>query len=273
MDCTRISSLLVLGAFLTLSSIFLPSMSSSSSTSTSVTPADPAAPQHMKSGQTTKNTWYDERIRDRGVIYFYEKNTPFYEFTNFYETKNPLKINGYKWPTTEQYYQAGKITDESLKSLIREGYDSNWADKKPAKKSWGAWAFYIANQSPDVKLKAQVRPDWRKMLSNGMQRNINRMLVALRAKFDQDPALATELLKTYPKVLVEDSPYDGYFGAGNEQGQNPVPQGTGQNILGRMLMHVRKELFRKKNNLPNPERPFDIQNDFTLDFLLSGAKI
>jgi ribA/ribD-fused uncharacterized protein len=212
---------------------------------------NPAAPQHMKPGQNTQNTWYDQRIINRGVIYFYDKTQPYYWMTNFFDA--PIKVDGFDWPTTEQYYQAGKFTDNSLRS-------------------WGSWAFYIANESKDVKQKAQVRADWFQVIPRlGMQRNINRMLVALRAKFAHGSKLGNDLLATYPKVLVEDSPYDGYFGAGDEK--KKIAQGTGQNLLGRMLMHVRKELYRKSQNMQNPERPLDVNNDFTLDYLLSGGKI
>ncbi len=221
----------------------------------------------------SQNTWYDTRIKNRGVVYFYEKGKPYYEFTNFFEPKSPVKIDGFDWPTTEQYYQAGKFTENSIRDLIRRGSNQSWKDRKPSHKSWGAWAFYIANEAPEIKNKAQQRQDWFTAIPGlGMQRNINRMLVALRAKFNQDPHLRKLLLNTYPQVLVEDSPGDGYFGTGNPN--KNIPLGTGQNLLGRMLMHVRKEIYRKDVlGNPNPETPFNTNTDFTLDYLLSGAKI
>ncbi len=254
---------LLAGSFIALQCISLTAMGWS-----------PSTPQHMEAGQNTAGTWYDQRIAQRGVIYFYDNGKPYYEFTNFFDLKTPVRIDGFTWPTTEQYYQAGKYTDNSLRNLIRTGSDKNWSDKKPHHKSWGAWAFYIANQADEVEKRATVRADWFSVIpALGMQRNINRMLVALRAKFNQDRALAKQLLDTYPAVLVEDSNKDGYFGAGNPQGKTPVAQGMGENLLGRMLMHVRKELYRKLHNIPNPERPFDVANDFSLASLLGGGKI
>lgn len=235
--------------------------------------ADPSTPQHMQPHQNRTGTWYDQKIINRGVIYFYDNSRPYYSFTNFFELPKSAHIDGYTWHTTEQYYQAGKFTDKSLRNLIRKGSDHKWHEKKPAHKSWGSWAFYIANESSEVKQKAKVRSDWFEYLPTlGMQRNINRMLVALRAKFGQNPDLAQQLLATYPKILVEDSYKDGYFGAGNPNGKTQVTQGHGQNLLGRMLMHVRKELYRKKKNIPNPERPFEM-NEFSLDYLLNGGQI
>lgn len=234
---------------------------------------EPASnPQHMVTGQHTTNTWYDKRIQNRGVIYFYDSSKPYYFLTNFYEPQFPMKIDGYEWRTTEQYYQAGKFTDKTLRSLIRKGSHKNWKAYKPAKQSWGAWAFYVANEDPEVKEKASVRADWLHVIPGlSMQRNINRMLVGLRAKFAHGTTLGKKLLATYPKVLVEDSPLDGFFGVGDKHAA--IAQGTGQNVLGRMLMHVRRELHRKQKKKAHPEHPFDVQKDFALEYLLTGGKI
>ena len=102
---------------------------------------DPSTPQHMEPGQNTAGTWYDQRIAQRGVIYFYDHGKPYYTFTNFYKLKSPLRIDGFSWPTTEQYYQAGKFTDNTLRNLIRTGSDSNWKDHKPKQKSWETGRF------------------------------------------------------------------------------------------------------------------------------------
>jgi ribA/ribD-fused uncharacterized protein len=62
------------------------------------------------------------------------------------------------------------------------------------------------------------------------------MSKALRAKFAA-PALKTLLLSTGERPLVEDSPYDRYWGAGKD--------GRGKNRLGALLMELRDELRKE----------------------------
>jgi N-glycosidase YbiA len=59
------------------------------------------------------------------------------------------------------------------------------------------------------------------------------MLYALRLKF-KTPAARDLLISTNDRPLVESSPYDYYWAAGQD--------GTGQNRLGHLLMQVRAEL-------------------------------
>ena len=54
---------------------------------------------------------------------------------------------------------------------------------------------------------------------------------ALIAKFGKNTPLGTMLKNTGTSILVEDSPVDFFFGAGNT--------GTGENHLGMLLMKVR----------------------------------
>lgn len=219
-----------------------------------------------------KKSWYDQAIKNRGVIYFYKNGHPYYEFTNFFEAPIKLDKDGagkpLVWQTTEQYYQAGKFTDMTIRNLIRVGEDTQWPGLvKSQKKGWGPWAFYIGNET----LSQHKRADWTKPAAHtkGLPRNLNRMLVALRAKFLQNPALGKMLLGTYPQVLVEDSPFDGTFGVGGDPSSG-IAQGTGQNLLGRMLMHVRMELWLKfVAKDPHPERDFDPNTSYTLDKLLN----
>ncbi|CAF4229387.1 unnamed protein product, partial [Adineta steineri] len=45
-------------------------------------------------------------------IYFYRRNEPFGEFSNF--SISPIELDGYTWPTTEHYFQAQKyISNET----------------------------------------------------------------------------------------------------------------------------------------------------------------
>src|SRR5439155_551616 len=73
----------------------------------------------------------------------------------------------------------------------------------------------------------QVRPDW-------SENKVARMRAAVRAKFEQNPALAAQLLATGEAVLVEESSTDAFWGVGKK--------GTGKNMLGKLLMEVRAQL-------------------------------
>ena len=57
---------------------------------------------------------------------------------------------------------------------------------------------------------------------------------AVRAKFEQHPDIRAVLLGTGDEELIEDAPNDYYWGCGEE--------GTGKNMLGKILMEVRGEL-------------------------------
>ena len=60
------------------------------------------------------------------------------------------------------------------------------------------------------------------------------MREAVRAKFRQHPSLRTLLLSTADAYIVEHSRNDAYWGDGGD--------GSGKNMLGRILMEVREEL-------------------------------
>ncbi len=150
-----------------------------------------------------------------GAIYFYIKGKPYYEFTNFAEGY-PFKLNGEWWMTSEQYYQAQKfVKSPALYTAIRDARTDN---KGTAPKK----AFDTAQAN-----KAFADPQWN-------TKSLEVMRNALKAKFDQNPALAAMLKNTGNAVLVEDSPVDEFFGVGK--------QGIGKNHLGKLLMELRKTL-------------------------------
>ncbi|KAG5642608.1 hypothetical protein DXG03_002506 [Asterophora parasitica] len=49
-----------------------------------------------------------------GRILFYDKDKPFYEFTNF--SYHPVKYNGKSYPTSEHLFQAFKVTYSAASS-------------------------------------------------------------------------------------------------------------------------------------------------------------
>lgn len=62
------------------------------------------------------------------------------------------------------------------------------------------------------------------------------MRKALRAKFEEHPALAELLVSTGTAELVEHTENDAYWGDGGD--------GKGRNMLGRILMELRETLRR-----------------------------
>ena len=143
------------------------------------------------------------------AILFYERGKPYYEFTNF-QDGYPLNIDGKIWPTSEHYFQAQKfVGNPTLQEQIRT-----------ARSPRDAFTLARANS-------ASVRKDW----DNA---RFDAMIKALRAKFTQHPVLQRMLLSTGTKTLVENAgANDKFWGAGD---------GSGNNLLGQMLMHVREEL-------------------------------
>ncbi len=220
-----------------------------------------ASSQPKNMALRNQESWTDERIAKHpdGVLYFYDTyDVETGYLTNLYKIDPPLTIDrthsgtDLTWDTTEQYYQAGKFIDMTLRHLIRTGSHSSWRDTIGTRAP-GKWAFEMGK-----KYRNHQRPDWFALQADGLQKNEQRMLKALRAKFTQNKALGKKLEATYPKILVEDAgANDAYFGAGAD--------GKGKNLLGRMLMHVREELRHNK------ELPFNPTTDSSLSSILKGT--
>ena len=148
-----------------------------------------------------------KKRREENVIYFYERGQRYYEFTNFYCGK-PVVIDGYQWKTTEHYFQAQKFIGTPYVEYI-QGLD------RPRQ------AF---DASRDPVISRWKRGDWEDVKQQIMYK-------ALLAKFSQDEELRRLLAETGDKLLVENSPFDNFWGDGGN--------GRGQNHLGRLLMKVR----------------------------------
>lgn len=141
------------------------------------------------------------------AIHFYSVADAYGWMSNFvyYE----IRIDGKTWPTTEHYFQAQKFGDSSLRERIRRTKSVNEAARigrdrrNPLRRDWDS-------------VKDQL------------------MLKALRVKFSQHEDLREALLATGDAKLVEHSKRDSYWGDGGD--------GTGRNMLGRLLMELREEL-------------------------------
>jgi len=148
-------------------------------------------------------------------IRFYNRDDPYYEFTNFYRA--PIQADGHTWPTTEHYFQAQKFVGTPYVGVIR-------------KLTSAREAFQLAR---DPKVSRWRRSDW-----DGVKDDI--MLKALRLKFMQHDKLRRKLLETADKTLIEHTSNDSYWGDGGD--------GSGRNMLGKLLMQVRGDLRAKDRN-------------------------
>ena len=136
-------------------------------------------------------------------IYFFTKNDPYYELSNF--SPYGFEDEGVYWPTVEHYFQAQKFNDAVHQERIRLAYSPKQA------KSLG--------QSRAI----PIRSDWESVKEDVMRH-------ALLKKFAH-PKMKTLLLGTQKRELIEKSPFDTYWGSGQ--------YGTGKNRLGLLLMEVR----------------------------------
>ena len=148
-------------------------------------------------------------------IKFYHIYEPYYEFTNF--AQYPIKLDGKRWPTTEHYFQAQKFIGTPYEEAIRKQSSARGAfdmSRNPAVFHW-------------------LRGDWETVKNDVM-------LKCLRAKFTQHEILTQKLLSTGDRKLIEHTTNDSYWGDGGD--------GSGRNMLGKLLMQVRKELSSKHQN-------------------------
>ena len=154
-------------------------------------------------------------MSNSGPVLFYSTNDAFGEFSNF--AAFPIKIGKKLWPTSEHYFQAQKFADKSHAEAIRKA-------KSP---------MMAARLGRDR--KKLLRKDWEKV-KVGIMRQV------VEAKFKQHEELQVLLLSTEDRKIVEHTSNDSYWGDGGD--------GSGKNMLGRILMEVR-EVLRKNDFLRN----------------------
>lgn len=139
------------------------------------------------------------------TIKFYKSNPPYGFLNNF--THAPMFIFGRWWATVEHAFQAAK-------SLIKEEQDLIWQAETPRK-------------AKDFGQKVTLRSDWENI-------KVHIMKKCVLAKFVQNHNLRMQLMQTGDQEIIEDSPIDPFWGCGKD--------GDGKNMLGKILMEVRKEL-------------------------------
>ncbi|EAR98402.1 swarming motility protein ybiA (macronuclear) [Tetrahymena thermophila SB210] len=149
-------------------------------------------------------------IVDEGnTIKFYGAKNKNGLFSNFYIS--PIKLKGKIWQTTEHYFQAQKFAGTVKEEQVRNASGPGIAFRLGRKKS---------NDYP-------LRSDWLKVKDDVMYE-------AIKAKFTQHDNLKKILLSTKNHKLIEHTKRDAYWGDGGD--------GKGKNMLGILLMKLRKEL-------------------------------
>ena len=148
-------------------------------------------------------------------IKFYKVNEPYGVFSNF-DTKHPITmINSGIWPTTEHYFQAMKFYTT----------EPEYAEKiRIAPKPRDAAAMGRDRSHP-------LRPDWEQVKETIMK-------AAIYAKFTQHEDCKQLLLSTGDAELIEHTTNDNIWADGGD--------GSGQNLLGKILMDMRKQLMENQ---------------------------
>jgi ribA/ribD-fused uncharacterized protein len=141
------------------------------------------------------------------VINFYRVSDEFGCFSNF--APFPVRMDGKLWPTSEHYFQAQKFDEVEHRERIRQ-------TKSP---------LIAARMGRDR--KKPLRRDWESV-------KVAVMREVVRAKFSQHDDIRQVLLSTGDAKIVEHTENDSYWGDGGD--------GSGKNMLGRILMEIREEL-------------------------------
>ena len=150
------------------------------------------------------------------AIYFYSaREQPYGCFSNF--SRHGLELDGLWWPTSEHYFQAQKFatTDRPWFRLIQRAKTSKDAAKMGRNRTH------------------LLREDWEEIKDCIMHRAVLR-------KFEIHRQLCQLLLATGEEKIVENSPFDYYWGCGVD--------GSGKNKLGRILEAVRSQLKKSENS-------------------------
>lgn len=144
------------------------------------------------------------------AIYFYNLRDPFGCFSNF--SAHGIELKGKWWRTTEHYFQAQKFAGTPHEEELRLA-------KTPRQ---------VADMGRDR--ARPLRADWEQVKDDVMRE-------AVRQKFRTHLDIRQILLDTGAEEIVENAPSDYYWGIGAD--------GSGKNMLGKILMEVRDELRRE----------------------------
>ena len=174
-------------------------------------------------------------------IKFFSSNDTYFELSNYYQS--PMTIDGVTYMSNEHYFQtqkfnypgADKDTLDYYKLICQADSPQKVKNMGGQKTNFRGGKWLINKAKPELgfmnevitkyKPLAKINPDWDYVRMNVMRKG-------LRAKFCENPRLKTLLLETGDRELIEDSPFDSFWGAAK----------GGQNNLGKLLMELRDSL-------------------------------
>ncbi len=148
-----------------------------------------------------------ERIMTN-TINFYSTQGKYGCFSNF--SRHAILLDGKTWQTSEHYFQAQKFVGTEYETLVQNAVSPREAADLGRRRDW------------------PLRADWDEVKDDIMRK-------VVRCKFTQLPELTEILLSTKDAILVEHTVNDKYWGDGGD--------GSGKNMLGKILMEVRTELY------------------------------
>lgn len=141
------------------------------------------------------------------TIYFYKINEEYGCFSNF--SNHGFELDGKWWRTSEHYFQAQKFAESEYEEEVRL-----------AKTPMDAAIMGRDRAKP-------LRRDWEEVKDNIMRK-------AVLQKFRSHKDILDILLSTGQEEIIEKTSNDYYWGWGKD--------GTGKNMLGKILMEVRELL-------------------------------
>ena len=172
------------------------------------------------------------------VEFFKPTEYPGNFFSNY--SKHPIIYGEIKYPTSEHLFQVMKFMGPNATNyhneyphIIRHQNTPNTARRLAGQKGVGGgrpWQRELNVIVQKYKNKARLRPDWERIKDNLMYEIVKMKTLA-------HPEVKNELMKTRNKLIVENSPYDSYWGIGSD--------GKGRNQLGKTWMRIRSENDQK----------------------------
>lgn len=141
------------------------------------------------------------------AIYFYKTKEKYGCFSNF--SNHGFELEGKHWRTSEHYFQSQKFIGTEFEEQVR----------------MSSSPMEAANMGRDR--SKLLRKDWEEVKDEVMRK-------AVLAKFKSNNDAKIILLSTGDEEIIEKTTKDYYWGCGND--------GTGKNMLGKILMETRKIL-------------------------------
>jgi predicted NAD-dependent protein-ADP-ribosyltransferase YbiA (DUF1768 family) len=169
------------------------------------------------------------------TIKFFDKDSKYFEFSNYFYS--PFTLDGVNWHCVEHYYQAQKFntsdTVDYYNLIVQADSPQKTKDMANQRVNSRGTTWYINKEKKELGLMNdaikkfkhyKIRNDWEKIKDDIMEKG-------LRAKFEQNSDLQKLLDSTKGNDIIENSPYDYYWGSGSD--------GTGKNMLGKLLCKIR----------------------------------